>query len=69
RAIACGTAKINVNTECQLAFARELRKFLANEENNKVYDPRKIIGPATIGIVNAVREKIIVFGSKDKAEK
>lgn len=67
RAIELGTAKINVNTECQLAFARELRKLLAND--SKVYDPRKIIGPALKGIADAVREKITVFGSKDKAVK
>jgi fructose-bisphosphate aldolase class II len=67
RAISCGTAKINVNTECQLAFAREIRNVLAND--GKVYDPRKIIGPATKGIANAVREKISVFGSSNKASK
>lgn len=67
RAISCGTAKINVNTECQQAFARELRKLLANDD--KVYDPRKIIGPATKGIADAVREKIKVFGSENKAKK
>lgn len=44
KAIECGTAKINVNTECQMGFTRELRKVIANDE--KVYDPRKIIGPA-----------------------
>ena len=67
RAIECGTAKINVNTECQLAFARELRALLAKDD--KTYDPRKLIGPATKGIADAVREKIGVFGSKDKAVK
>lgn len=67
RAIELGTAKINVNTECQLAFAREIREVLKNDQ--KVYDPRKIIGPATKGIKEAVTEKITVFGSKDKAVK
>jgi len=67
RAISLGTAKINVNTECQLAFARELRALLAKDD--KVYDPRKIIGPATKGIKDAVTEKINVFGSANKAEK
>lgn len=67
RAIACGTAKINVNTECQLAFARELRKIIA--EDTKVYDPRKILGPASKGIAAAVKEKINVFGSANKAVK
>ncbi len=67
RAIACGTCKINVNTECQMAFARELRKLLASDE--KVYDPRKILGPAAKGIAAAVREKMTVFGSVGKAVK
>lgn len=66
RAIRCGTAKINVNTECQLAFAREIRKVL--DEDKKVYDPRKFIGPATKGIAAAVKEKISVFGSANQAE-
>lgn len=34
-AIACGTCKINVNTECQLAFNKLLREFLADEKNAK----------------------------------
>ena len=67
RAIACGTCKINVNTECQLAFARELRALLAND--SKVYDPRKILGPATKGITEAVKDKIGIFGSANKAVK
>lgn len=67
KSISLGTAKINVNTECQLAFARELRALLAKDD--KVYDPRKIIGPAAKGIADAVREKINVFGSKDQAVK
>ena len=66
RAIACGTCKINVNTECQLAFNKLLREFLADEKNAKVYDPRKIIGPATKGIAAAVDEKMHVFGSVNK---
>lgn len=67
-AISRGTSKINVNTECQLAFARELRKLLANPEF-KEYDPRKILGPAAKGIAAAVKEKIGVFGSAGKAVK
>ena len=67
RAISCGTTKINVNTECQMAFARSLRSLLA--ENNEVYDPRKIIGPASKAIYEVVKEKIAVFGSAGKAVK
>lgn len=67
RAISCGTTKINVNTECQMAFTRALRALLAADE--KVYDPRKVIGPASKAIYEAVKEKIAVFGSAGKAAK
>lgn len=67
RAISCGTTKINVNTECQMAFARELRQLL--EHDDKVYDPRKILGPASKGIYNVIKEKVVVFGSDNKAIK
>ena len=66
KAIACGTCKINVNTECQLAFNKLLREFLADPKNAEVYDPRKLLGPATKGIVAAVTEKMTVFGSVNK---
>ena len=66
KAIACGTCKINVNTECQLAFNKLLREFLADEKNAKVYDPRKLLTPATKGIAAAVTEKMNVFGSVNK---
>ncbi|MBQ7275829.1 MAG: class II fructose-1,6-bisphosphate aldolase [Bacilli bacterium] len=65
KAISCGTCKINVNTECQLAFHAEIVKVLAAKP--EVYDPRKFIGPATAGIANAVKAKIEVFGSANKA--
>lgn len=66
RAIACGTCKINVNTECQLAFNKLLREFILNKANDGVYDPRKLIGPAAKGISEAVTEKMHVFGSVGK---
>ena len=65
RAISCGTCKINVNTECQIAFHNEIQKVLAAKP--EVYDPRKFIGPASLAIAAAVKAKIEVFGSKDKA--
>lgn len=64
RAIQCGTCKINVNTECQLAFNKLLREVIANDA--KVYDPRKLIGPAAKGIAAAVDEKMHVFGCVGK---
>ena len=66
KAIARGTCKINVNTECQLAFNKLLREWIADPANANVYDPRKIIGPASKGIIAAVTEKMNVFGSVNK---
>lgn len=65
RAIACGTCKINVNTECQIAFHNEIQKVLAAKP--EVYDPRKFIGPASLAIAAAVKAKIEVFGSANRA--
>ena len=65
RAISCGTCKINVNTECQIAFHEEIQKVLAAKP--EVYDPRKFIGPASLAIAAAVKAKMEVFGSVNKA--
>ena len=66
KAISCGTCKINVNTECQLAFNKLLREWIADPKNANQYDPRKILGPAAKGIKAAVTEKMNVFGSVNK---
>lgn len=65
RAIACGTCKINVNTECQQAWTAIVREVLRND--SKVYDPRKIIGPGKEGIAKVVFDKMSVFGCINKA--
>ena len=65
KAISCGTAKINVNTENQIAWTKTVREVLANDA--KVYDPRKVIGPGKEAIVETVIGKIREFGSEGKA--
>lgn len=65
RAISLGTAKINVNTENQIASAATVRKVLA--ENPNLYDPRKYLGPARETIKETVIEKMREFGSTRKA--
>ncbi len=65
RAISLGTAKINVNTESQQAWTKIVREILKNDE--KVYDPRKIIGPGKKGIAEVVEVKSKMFGSINKA--
>ena len=73
-AIKLGVAKVNVNTECQIAFANATRKFVAEYEANeaeydkkKLFDPRKFLKPGFEAITEAVEERIDVFGSEGKA--
>lgn len=63
-AISCGISKINVNTELQLAWHGAIKKFVLN---NDAYDPRKVIGSGELAIKEAVKAKVILFGSNNKA--
>ena len=65
RSISLGTAKINVNTENQIASAKAVRDTLNNDPN--VYDPRKYLGPARDAIKATVIDKIKEFGTSNKA--
>ncbi len=65
KAIERGTAKIDVNTECQQEFTKVVREVLSND--TKVYDPRKYLGPGAKGIRKVVNEKCHVFGCVGKA--
>lgn len=65
RSISLGTAKINVNTENQIASAKAVRDILNNDPN--VYDPRKYLGPAREAIKATVIGKIKEFGTSNKA--
>ena len=69
KAISLGVAKINVNTECQLAFAAATRKYIEEGKDleGKGFDPRKLLSPGTEAIKQTVREKITLFGSAGKA--
>ena len=69
KAISLGVAKINVNTECQLAFAAATRKYIEEGKDleGKGFDPRKHLAPGTEAIKQTVREKITLFGSAGKA--
>lgn len=65
RAVSLGTAKINVNTENQIASAKTVREVLAAKPNE--YDPRKYLGPARDAIKETVKGKMREFGSSGKA--
>lgn len=65
RAISLGSAKINVNTENQMAQAKKIREVLA--EQPEQYDPRKYMGPGRDAIKETVISKMREFGSSQKA--
>ena len=69
KAIDLGVSKINVNTECQLAFAAATRTYIeeGKDLSGKGFDPRKLLAPGTDAIKATVREKITLFGSANKA--
>ncbi len=69
QAISLGVSKINVNTECQLAFAAATRAYVeaGKDLSGKGFDPRKLLAPGVEAIKETVREKINLFGSANKA--
>lgn len=70
KAISLGVAKINVNTECQLAFADATRKYIeaGKDLEGKGFDPRKLLAPGTEAIKATVKTKMELFGSVGKAD-
>lgn len=70
KAISLGVAKINVNTECQLAFADATRKYIeaGKDLEGKGFDPRKLLAPGAESIKDMVITKIKLFGSEGKAD-
>ena len=70
KAISLGVYKINVNTECQLAFADATRKYIeaGKDLEGKGFDPRKLLKPGSEAIIAIVKEKMELFGSVGKAE-
>ena len=69
KAISLGVSKINVNTECQLAFAAATREYIeaGKDQQGKGYDPRKLLAPGAQAIKDTVKEKMEMFGSVGKA--
>ncbi|MEK5231329.1 class II fructose-1,6-bisphosphate aldolase [Lysinibacillus sp. FSL K6-0232] len=63
--IECGHAKINVNTECNQAWAQAIRGILTSNPN--LYSPPDILKPGMDAIEKVVIEKMQLFGSSHKA--
>lgn len=69
RVISLGVRKINVNTECQIAFSLAVQNFFKNNNNlieDKLYDPRKYLKLGKEAIIQVCCEKIQLFGSANR---
>ncbi|WP_195330714.1 class II fructose-1,6-bisphosphate aldolase [Leuconostoc lactis] len=67
-AIDLGVAKVNVNTEAQLAFHEALRDFILTDQDliGKNYDPRKLLAPGVTAIEASLADRLAVFGAPFK---
>lgn len=67
-AIQNGIAKINVNTECQIAFAKALRGYFdaGHDRAPKGHALQKLLRPGLEAIEEVVKQKILFFGSDHK---
>lgn len=69
KAISLGVAKINVNTECQIAFFNGVKGYMAQDldKKEKAYEMRKIMDAGMDELRKVVREKMELFGCVGKA--
>ena len=69
KAITLGVAKVNVNTECQTAFAAATREYIeaGKDKEGKGFDPRKLLAPGAAAIQQVTKDKVMLFMSDGKA--
>ncbi|MFI3621551.1 class II fructose-1,6-bisphosphate aldolase [Vagococcus fluvialis] len=65
KTITFGHAKININTEINQVWFKSISEHLA--QNPDSHEPKVVIEPTKTAMINAVRQKIVSFGSKNKA--
>lgn len=65
KSVICGICKLNINTDLQIVWAKAVRSFL--DENQSVYDPRKVIKAGEQAIKDKIDEKIYLLESNGKA--
>lgn len=63
KAIDCGICKLNINTELQIAWSNEVRKFI---QVSNAYDPRKIIKAGEEELKKVIQYKLELLGSIGK---
>ncbi len=69
KAISLGVCKINVNTECQIAFTEATKQYFAEGKDlkSKGYAPRTLLAPGLEATKRVCIEKMAMFGSLGKA--
>lgn len=68
QAISLGVRKINVNTECQIAFSEAVKEYFLNNDimTNHHYDPRKYLKLGKQAIIDVCLGKMELFGSSNR---
>jgi len=64
KAIESGICKLNINTELQIEWTNEVKKYINSTDE---YDPRKIIKSGEVAIKNAIKNKIELLGSLNRS--
>ena len=69
KAITLGVSKVNVNTECQIAFTEATRKFIEEGKDRvgRGFTPRALLAPGLEATKAKCIEKMQLFGSIGKA--
>lgn len=67
KAIPLGVAVFNIDTDLRVAFNKALRDNL--DKHPEIYDPRKILGPATDALQKAAETKLKLLKTAGKAKK
>lgn len=69
KAITMGVCKVNVNTECQIAFSDALHEYYKNnkDQESKGFVTRTILAPGLEAARQKAMEKMRLFGSNGKA--
>ncbi len=70
KAITLGVSKVNVNTECQIAFTEATKQYFAEgkDQLSKGFTPRAMLAPGLEATKRVCIEKMELFGSLGKAD-
>jgi fructose-1,6-bisphosphate aldolase class II len=66
KAIDCGTAKINVNTENMYAWCQSVKDLFTTDNHHDINDPRKVINHGLAPVREMIASRIMLFGSNNR---